>query len=194
MHIGILQAGDYFRTDFTQVLRTLDPTISVSIFHHSDKTLFKRLSCLRETLDGLIITGSAYRIAKVKDDFLPRKLMDLGIPVLGICYGFQWMVWNKHGELRTFQDGELHEYQKVLQVSAPFLLPNKKYVFSHHDYIYRLPTGWKPVISFREQIWMAYDPVSGHIGVQFHPERHHASAKAFFSAWFVWIKKQKQRG
>lgn len=193
MHIGIIHTGDSFKTDFPSLLQRLHPTISVSMFHHTDKKLLDDILCLRKSLDGLIITGSVYRIAKVQDDFLPRKLMDLGIPILGICYGFQWMTWNKGGELRTFLDGALHEYEKVFEISAPFTLPAKKYTFSHHDYIYRLPSSWKAVIQHDEQIWMAYDPSTGHIGIQFHPERHKASTEAFFKAWFVWIKKQKRR-
>lgn len=193
MHIGIIHTGDSFGTDFPSLLRTLDTTISVSSFHHTDKTLLHRLSCLQDSLDGLIITGSVYRIKNITDDFLPRNLMDLGVPILGICYGFQWMTWNKRGEVHTFSDGTLHEYNKKLDVFAPFTLPTKVYTFSHHDYIYRLPSSWKPIIKNGDQIWMAYEPSTGHIGIQFHPERHKASAEAFFKAWFVWIKKQKRK-
>lgn len=192
MHIGIIHTGDSFKTDFPSLLQKLDSTINVSTFHHTDKKLLRNIECFRNSLDGLIITGSVYRIARVKEDFLPRKLMDLGIPILGICYGFQWMTWNKQGEIHTFSDGTLHEYNKLLEVTAPFSLPTKKYTFSHHDYIYRLPPSWKSVIQYGEQIWMAYEPTTGHIGIQFHPERHKASAEAFFKAWFVWIKKQKR--
>jgi GMP synthase (glutamine-hydrolysing) len=184
--------GNYFTTNFRELLSMIDSRVSVTLLDHREKHLLETVKKLQA--DGILFTGSSRRISRVTEYILPTDIMELGIPILGICYGFQWMVWKQHGKNGTFQDKKLHEYHRVLEITGPFSLSKRKYAFSHHDYINELPNSWTKSISWEDQIWMAYEKETGHIGIQFHPELHFASTKAFFTAWFQWLKKyQKER-
>jgi len=173
-------------TSFEELFSTLDSSIHVVVYTPREKNLLEKILQLQP--DGILITGSERRIHRIQQNLLPERLLDLGIPVLGICYGFQWMTWRKGGINHTFEDKKLHEYEKYLEISAPFHISRRKYVFTHHDFIYELPASWKKVIDHEDQIWMAYESSTGHIGIQFHPEKLPASAHAFFPSWFSWLK------
>lgn len=193
VHICVITTGTSYNPNFSELFSSIDASTYVTVFSHSEKGLIDKIIHLHPPVNGIILTGSEYRIQNVKKTFLPSRIMELGIPVLGICFGFQWMVWNnKHGQIGTFPDKELHMYHKVLEITEPFQISKKKYKFSHHDFITHLPPSWKITLQNKEQLWMAYDPIEGHIGIQFHPEKHASSGKAFFQAWLIWIKKQKR--
>lgn len=171
---------------FPEVFHHIDPSVRVVIYTYREKDLLEKIRQLQPA--GIVITGSERRIHRVKENLLPAGILDLGIPVLGICYGFQWMTWRKGGVNHTFVDKKLHEYETYVTISQPFSLPRKKYVFTHHDFIYEVPSSWKVVLQHEDQIWMAYERKTGHIGIQFHPEKRTASAEVFFPAWFTWLQ------
>lgn len=155
---------------------------------HNQPRLLAHLRSLRPK--GIILSGSAYRIGKAGSPTLPKKILDMGIPVLGICYGFEWMAKAVGGSICTFADGALHEYRKVLDVRAPFETSKRCwYRFSHHDYVCGLPASWTKHMEGPDgQIWMASDAQRKHVGIQFHPELHASSAAAFFATWLDWIQ------
>ena len=68
---------------------------------------------------GIILSGgpqSVYDEASPKGD---PKIFELGIPVLGICYGLQWMVQTLGGEVTS---GKVKEYGKAeLRIENPEL-------------------------------------------------------------------------
>jgi GMP synthase (glutamine-hydrolysing) len=134
---------------------------------------------------AIIVMGSKYRLEEKSSPRPPAGLLRMGIPVLGICYGFQWMGSLFQGRLKTFPDDKLHEYNALLGIGSPFTVETLPYHYIHHDYL----------VAIRGMQVDARDEVTGiimvahcgkHMGVQFHPEKTEGG-EAFFEAWLSWI-------
>ena len=139
-------------------------------------------------IDAIILSGSSKRVLEKGSPSLPHKIVKLGIPILALCYGFEWIAKIVGGNVATFKDQKLHKYNKFLKLDEPFKVPLKKYAFNHHDYIQKLPSHWNQYIVHEDQIWVAYDKQSKILGLQFHPEEHKASSTAFYTRWVAWLK------
>jgi GMP synthase (glutamine-hydrolysing) len=171
-------------TDFSKLF---PKEVLLTIYKVNEPNLLEKL----KAFDGIIISGSNRRIHTDRSRHqLPRELLDLGIPVLGICYGFQWMTHVLGGVVATFPEKKEKKYNKFFEIKEPFMLSRHKYKFNHHDYIATIPPGFTEVLSHGEEIWMAYDKITGHIGVQFHPEKQLATGREFFMKWLIKIDKQ----
>lgn len=141
--------------------------------------------------NAIILSGSSKRILEEGKPDLPKDIFRLKIPILGLCYGFQWMVKVLGGKVATFSDNEEHKYNKFIEFKKPFTVDKQKYYFYHHDYILELPpdsTGWESLYKYDNQIWIAENKKMGILALQFHPESHKKSAIAFYSAWIAWLK------
>lgn len=126
---------------------------------------------------GLILSGgpsSVYEKGAPKPD---PGIFDLGIPVLGICYGMQLMVKEMKGVVRGAKE---REYGK-----AVLSVDNKDDLFkgmpsrfvswmSHGDYAERLPAGTARIAHTKNTRTAAFRSRDRQFyGVQFHPEVHH---------------------
>ena len=166
------------------ILQQLDENIKITVLPYTTRNIVNKIRLLN--VNAIILSGSNHRIFKTSLRSL-KGLLDLDIPILGICFGYQWMVHTLKGTLDSYKDGRLHEYSKILEISDPFYVAKRKYEFSHHDFITKLPTSWIPVLQKDSQIWMAYRPDKKWIGIQFHPEKHKASGKDFFKNWIKFL-------
>lgn len=187
MHICIIDM-DFEQENlcnFQKIFEKIDTNIVLTILRHDTYSLLRKISKLQP--DGIIITGSKSRILHKTAIRLPSGLFELNIPILGICYGYQWITKELQGKIATFEDQKLHTYRKVLEIKDPFYILSKLYEFTHHDYIDKPPPMWKSVIQNGKQHWMAYDHKHKIMGIQFHPEKHIASGVAFFTKWLHWI-------
>ncbi|MGL4501969.1 MAG: glutamine-hydrolyzing GMP synthase, partial [Planktothrix sp.] len=127
---------------------------------------------------GIILSGGPN---SVYDDGAPEcdpKLWELGIPVLGVCYGMQLMVKQLGG---TVERAKRAEYGKAsLQIDDPTdLLTNVEQGatmwMSHADSCTQLPTGFE-ILAHTENTPSAAiaDHENRMYGVQFHPEVVHS--------------------
>ena len=171
-------------SQLVNVFERMDSSIQITILPYTTRDLIDRINKLN--VNGIILSGSDHRV--LKTPFVSLKgLFDLDIPLLGICFGYQWMIHTLKGSIDSYKDGQLHEYGRLLEISVPFNVAKRKYEFSHHDFITQLPENWVPVLQKDSQIWMAYRPDKKWIGVQFHPEKHMASGKDFFGQWIKFL-------
>lgn len=187
LSICVIDTGDNFSTDFSKVLKDARGDVNVVIYNISDATLVQKIQ--ENGFDGIILTGSTKCVHDDTDERLPVEILDMGIPILGISYGFQWMVVARGGSVTACEDGLLHEYDKYIGIAKPFVIPVRRYKFSHHDFIQELPMNWKNVLQQQDQCWIAVEESTRHIGVQFQPELVPSSARDFFIKWFEWIEK-----
>jgi len=129
---------------------------------------------------GIIFTGGPSSVYEPGAPSLPLRLYELGIPVLGICYGAQLMAHTLGGRVVS---PDFKEYGRVgLTPSgasgsgALFSgIDNPGHCWmSHTDYIEEVPPGFA-VTSATEHCPTASmeDAARGLYGVQFHPEVHH---------------------
>ena len=126
---------------------------------------------------GIILSGGPSSIYEENSPKSDKQIFDLGIPVLGICYGMQFMV---HALGGTVKRARKREYgHAVLNVrSRDSLFKNidhtTKSWMSHGDSITKLPRGFKITASTdNTKIAATFHPKRNFFGLQFHPEVHH---------------------
>lgn len=171
--------------NFLTIFHKIDKSIELSISRYDTPDIIKKI--VKSKPDAIIISGSEFRILHHNAFLLPKKLLRLNIPILGICYGFQWMTLVLQGSISSYNDMKLHNYSKIIHIRSPFLISNKLYELSHYDYIEKVPPKWIVSVKRNRQIWMSFEEEKKFMGIQFHPEKHTSSGIAFFSKWLLWI-------
>lgn len=128
---------------------------------------------------GIIFTGGPNSVYDEKSPHFDPAILDLGIPVLGICYGCQLMAWMAGGQVKSAENGS--EYGKtMLHVEDTPLfhgIPHTSSCWmSHTDYISQPPAGFR-VVARTEKCPCAgmADESRKLYGVQFHPEVTHTA-------------------
>jgi GMP synthase (glutamine-hydrolysing) len=125
---------------------------------------------------GLIFSGgpaSVYEAAAPRPD---PAIYDLGVPILGICYGMQLLAHDLGGAV---EPAERREYGLAsLVVDEPYGLfsrmPAELPVWmSHGDVITELPPGFRAVAHSLNSPCAAMAGPGGRLGIQFHPEVVH---------------------
>ena len=125
---------------------------------------------------GVILSGGPNSVYDPDAPPCDPGVLSLGVPVLGICYGLQWMTHILGGRVER---AERREYGRAeLQVkngSALFAgLPDKLLIWnSHGDHVRALPAGFHVTGETGNAVSAAEDPVRNLYAVQFHPEVRH---------------------
>src|SRR5437867_10174946 len=139
---------------------------------------------------GIILSGGPSSVY-AKDAPLPdRAIFELGIPVLGLCYGLQIMAHYLGGKV---EPGQKREYGKgILRVKDSFCplfanLPETLQVWnSHGDKLTALPAGFKSVAVTENSNHAAIEDRARKLfGLQFHPEVAHTPQGKEIIANFV---------
>jgi GMP synthase (glutamine-hydrolysing) len=135
-------------------------------------------------LKGVILSGSHASVYEV-DDRAPDAVFELGVPVLGICYGMQTMATQLGGKVegshtREFGYAEVraHGHTALLQGIVDFHTPEGhgmlKVWMSHGDKVTALPPGFEVMASTPScPIAGMADEARKFYAVQFHPEVTH---------------------
>lgn len=126
---------------------------------------------------GIILSGGPASVQEEDSPLCDRKLFELGIPILGICYGMQLITHILGGKVAPSSHREFGRAELMLKEFSHLFeeVKNNSVVWmSHGDRISKLPTGFKG-IAFTENSPMAAieDPVAHIYGLQFHPEVVH---------------------
>jgi len=144
----------------------------------------------KHKIDGIILTGSSYRILQdnKKIATVPKEILELNIPVLGLCYGYQWIIKTLCGRhcITSFKNNKYNYKKYVLKINEPIKMPKSYYYFNHYDYIIKVPKDWKILIRNKKQIWMSYNKEKKIMGLQFHPEAT-SIGKLFYKKWLKYI-------
>ncbi len=139
---------------------------------------------------GLILSGGPSSVYAPKAPLPDKGVFDLGVPVLGICFGVQLFGHFLGGKVER---GEKREYGKgtltIKDKSCPLFkkLPKTTQVWnSHGDKLTKLPTGFKPVAATENSDYAAIENRTHHFyGLQFHPEVVHTPRGKEILANFV---------
>ncbi len=125
---------------------------------------------------GIIFTGGPNSVYEEGSPRIDKRVFELGIPVLGICYGCQLMAYTLGG---TVEHAQTSEYGKVevSYKSSPITvdMPAKAVCWmSHTDRITVLPEGFVGLAKSDNCPYAAFgDKERKLYGVQFHPEVNH---------------------
>ncbi len=129
---------------------------------------------------GFIFTGGPNSVYLESSPKVDPAIFELGIPVLGICYGCQLMAHTLGGRVTAAQDDSAREYGKTetfYNTSCPLFrgLPECGVSWmSHGDYMEKVPEGFALVAHSKACPNVAIaDEKRGFYGVQYHPEVNH---------------------
>jgi GMP synthase (glutamine-hydrolysing) len=126
---------------------------------------------------GIILSGGPASVYAPGAPRLDRGLLELGVPVLGICYGMQLLVHELDGRVEQAEVGEFG--RSDLHVNEPGVLlaglPHEQTCWmSHRDTVFEAPPGFTALASSSSSPVAALeDARRGIYGIQFHPEVVH---------------------
>jgi GMP synthase (glutamine-hydrolysing) len=132
---------------------------------------------LRRQPKGVILSGGPASVYEQDAPPLERELLELGVPVLGICYGMQLLALELGGTVEGAEVGEFGRSQ--LTVTEPGRLlagtpPEQTCWMSHRDTVFAPPPGFTALASSTASPVAAFESVErGVYGIQFHPEVVH---------------------
>lgn len=164
-----------FGSQYTQLIARRVREIGVYCEIHP----YNKIPAIDSDLLGVILSGSP---SSVRDADAPQPNLT-GIrgvlPLLGVCYGAQWLAQNGGGEVAPAGSREYGRARlSVKDASDPLMkgLPAESTVWmSHGDTIVRLPEN-ASIIGSTESVENAAFKIAGEQtwGIQFHPEVHHS--------------------
>jgi GMP synthase (glutamine-hydrolysing) len=126
---------------------------------------------------GLILSGGPASVWADDAPSLRLELLELGIPVLGICYGMQVMALALGGRVELAENGEFGRCELRVREPGRLLagLPLEQSCWmSHRDSVFEPPPGFTALASSPSSPVAAFEEVGrGLYGIQFHPEVVH---------------------
>ncbi len=134
---------------------------------------------LEGRIKGIVLSGGPNSVYAEGAPTLDPKVLELDVPVLGICYGMQLLVHAMGGEVEPAAEREFGRAE--ITTTHPGILfdgfgtdaPEIVWM-SHGDRVKRLPDGFQPIAHSSNSPYAAIGHVSRPIvAVQFHPEVHH---------------------
>ena len=132
-----------------------------------------------DSVIGVILSGSPYSVHD-KEAFQVDLSQFIGrLPVLGICYGAQYISHSNGGKVEktdTREYGRAHlTWHDESNILFKGFTPNSQVWMSHGDTITALPDGYKPIASTDDVKFAAYASTEMPVwAVQFHPEVFHS--------------------
>ena len=130
-----------------------------------------------ENYSGIIFTGGPNSVYDEKSPHFDRGILDIGVPLLGICYGHQLIAYMAGG--RICSAGSISEYGKTIVRIKPCalfdMIPEISVCWmSHTDYVKDIPEGFEITATTDSCPCAAMANKEKNIyGVQFHPEVTH---------------------
>ena len=127
---------------------------------------------------GIIFTGGPNSVYDEKSPHYDPAILDIGVPILGICYGCQLIAWMKQGRVETAPVSEYGKIDLSICGDSPLFgeVPASSVVWmSHTDYIAEAPAGFEVVAKTDNCPCAAMqNPAQKLYAVQFHPEVTHS--------------------
>jgi len=148
-------------------------------------------------LKGVILSGSHASVYEDTTDKAPQAVFELGVPVLGICYGMQTMAHQLGGRVEGGHKREFgfaavraRGHTELLRDIADFTTPEGHGMLnvwmSHGDKVVEMPPGFKLMASTDScPIAGMADEARRFYAVQFHPEVTHTTQGAAMLERFV---------
>lgn len=167
--IIIVDFGSQYTQLIARKVRELNVFCEIYPYHN--------LPPLKEHIKGVILSGSPYSIYDEDAPEIDLEVFRKKVPVLGICYGAQWMVSKDGGKVEKSKIREYGKANLVYMDDSPLLrgVKNTQVWMSHADTITDIPPHYEIICSTADVIAGGYK-VQGEesYGIQFHPEVYHS--------------------
>ncbi len=125
---------------------------------------------------GIVLSGAPWSVYDKDAPPADVHVFDLGLPILGICYGLQFMVHTLGGKVRPAEKREYgHAEIDIVSDSVLFQGLAKKLAvwMSHGDEALELPPGFELMAKTHYAVAGIQNVAKKWYAVQFHPEVHH---------------------
>ena len=124
---------------------------------------------------GIILSGGASSVYDTDAPVIPEEIFKLGCPILGICFGMQYLAYHSDKSLVTGVENSRKEYGPIEVTLSPCILfaglKDKLRVWaSHGDIVNSAPNGFTVIAQSENVIEAIEDKEHKLYGVQFHPE------------------------
>jgi len=125
---------------------------------------------------GIVLSGGPSSVYDSNAPVSDPRILEMGVPVLGICYGMHWLTQTLGGQVaraerREYGPGRLDvEHESKLFRGLPWQL---KVWNSHGDNVAALPPGFSLIARTGNATGAIEDASRGFYGVEFHPEVRH---------------------
>ena len=141
---------------------------------------------------AIILSGGPASVTEANTPRAPQKVFEIGIPVLGICYGEMTMSAQLGGKVEAGHNREFGRADIHIQKQSPLLAGlgdsqgNEPVWMSHGDKITAIPPGFEVIAVSESSPFAAIANETKHFyGVQFHPEVAHTPRGATILKNFV---------
>ncbi|WOO43512.1 glutamine-hydrolyzing GMP synthase [Rubellicoccus peritrichatus] len=165
-----------FGSQYTQVIarRIRECNIYSRIFPYSVTAAELR----KANVSGIILSGGPSSVLTKGSPRPDKKIFQLGVPVLGICYGLQLMGKLLGGDVAKSDRREYGRGRLTIKKKGRLLkgLPKSIKVWnSHGDKVTALPEGFEPIAGTENSDYAVIeDATRNFYGLQFHPEVVHS--------------------
>jgi GMP synthase (glutamine-hydrolysing) len=167
-----------FGSQFTQLIarRIRELGVFSEIISHK-KIKFKDVD---QTIKGIILSGGPLNVYQINKYSFDKKIINLNIPILGICFGHQILSKLNGGRVkqskhREFGLANIYKKNESLLTKNFFNKQKSKKVWmSHADQVSRLPKNFKVIASStNSKFAIVENRLKRFYGIQFHPEVTH---------------------
>jgi len=165
--IVILDFGSQYNQLLVKKIRKMGVAAHLVPFNSSKETI------LGFEPKGIIFSGGPASVY-LDNAFMPDlAVFEMGIPILGICYGMQLLAKHYKGKVAR---ADKHEYgQETISIEANSALfqglgNSSRVLMSHADSVLELPKGFEQIAYTEDAIAAIENKDTKHYGVQFHPE------------------------
>jgi GMP synthase (glutamine-hydrolysing) len=169
-----------FGSQYTQLIaRRIRENSVFSVVHPFDYPIEK----IRELAPkAIVLSGGPQSVYAEAAPICSREVFELGIPILGICYGMQLTAYLLHGKVEAASEREYGRAEIEVTAESPLFndTPRRQQVWaSHGDRILEAPPGFRVMASSANAPLAAFEsPERRCYCIQFHPEVTHTEAGA----------------
>ena len=187
-----------FGSQFTQLIARRIRELGVFSEIISHKKI--KAKNINKTIKGIILSGGPLNVYQINKYSFDKKIIDLNIPFLGICFGHQMLSKLNGGRVKQSKHREFG-LANIYKKSDSLLTNNffkkkisKKVWMSHADQVSKLPKNFKVIASSTNSKFAIIENITKKFyGVQFHPEvTHTESGKKIISNFIFLICKIKK--
>jgi GMP synthase (glutamine-hydrolysing) len=125
---------------------------------------------------GIVLSGGPSSVYDKDAPLCDPKVLQMGVPVLGICYGMQWLTHTLGGKVERAERREYGPAQLDIEKSSPLFkgCSNQLKIWnSHGDHVIELPAGFHVTGRTDNAVAAVENKERGFYGVEFHPEVNH---------------------
>jgi len=164
-----------FGSQFTQLIARRARESKVYCEIHSHKITVDEIKKIDPI--GIILSGGPMSVYDNNSPSLDNEILTLHKPILGICYGLQFLCKNLGGKVESAKDREYGKAELSIEGNSSLFddVKNDSTVWmSHGDYLTNLPHGFNVIGTSHHSPICAVENIQQKIyGVQFHPEVVH---------------------